>query len=197
MDALTRAFISIRIPQALQDRLAGVQLDLKRRGGSDAVKWSPKEEMHITLCFLGELRIDQVSNIQRAIDGIGARHPAMELGIQGLSGFPNGTQPRVLVANVIGDLRALLGLQSELEQAAAPHTLHRENRAYSPHVTLGRVRTDSEQARTGMGRALRLVEAPELGRWRATDFELMRSTIGPMGPTYSTIQRYDLGCPSA
>lgn len=190
MDALNRAFIGIRIPQDLQEKLAAVQLDLKRRGGSDAVKWSQKEELHLTLCFLGELRIDQLSNVQRSIDGISSQYPAMNLGLGGLAGFPNATQPKVLVVHVVGDTEALVRLQSELERTVAPFTIHRENKAFSPHVTLGRLRTDSDQARTGMGRALRLVEAKDIGHWRADEYELMRSTVGPMGPTYATIQRY-------
>lgn len=192
MDALTRCFIGIRAPNEVQEKLAAIQLDIKRRGGSDAVKWSSKDELHLTLCFLGELRVEQLSNVQRELDGFSLRYPAMELQVDGLSGFPNGTQPKVIAANVTGSDSALVTLQSELEKALEPFVTHRENKAFTPHITLGRVRTDSDQARTGMGRALRLVQTGIIGPWLATQFELMRSAVGPTGPTYATIQGYSL-----
>ncbi len=177
----------------MRDALAALQERI-RRALDPSMRWVKPEGMHLTLKFLGQTREDLVPSIADALDAAARRSRpfAIELGEPG--GFPNTRRPRVLWAAVRGDLDALADLRQNVEEMVAPLGFPTEDRAFRPHLTLGRAAGD-----------VRI--APE--RWEAaglkadpvnrmvTQVALMKSELGPGGARYIRLHAAALYSPSS
>lgn len=112
--------------------------------------WVPPESMHVTLKFLGDVAEgalgDMVDRVTRGLAGL----PPLLLSIGGLGVFPAPRRPQVLFAGAFEDApgqAAQLGaLQARLEDLLAELGHPREERAFHPHLTLGRVRRAAPDA---------------------------------------------------
>ena len=140
--------------------------------------------MHLTLKFLGQTSEDLVPSIADALDTAARRSRplAIELGESGA--FPNIRRPRVLWAAVRGDLDGLADLRQNVEEMIAPLGFPTEERAFRPHLTLGRaagdVRIDPERwAAVGLQAAA--------ARQTVRQVALMKSDLGPGGARYTRL----------
>ena len=193
MELLTRASLGFRLPAAIQASLTEAQTVLKRRGGADGARWTPPHELLLSLCPLGELTIPQMVRVQETLPDLAAAHAPFDLGLEGIGGSPNATQPRFAWAGVTGDLGALQALHASVEAALASLRLPRESRPLSAHIVLGRLKIESERARSDLGRAVRLCGVGAMGSWRVEELELLKGDVGPTGPTTVLIRGYGLG----
>lgn len=175
-----RAFVALPLSAEVRSRAAKVQEEL-RRADAD-VRWTPEAQMHLTLKFLGEIDGAQEARIAAVLAEHVPRRPPMSLEFAGLGSFPPQGPPRVVWAGVRGDVGPLAELAELVERAAEEAGVPRESRPFSPHLTLGRVRS---------GRNLRRLEAAlarpgvaELGRQEAGEVALFASTLGPSGAVH-------------
>src|SRR5271166_2074651 len=118
----------VRALDALLDRLRPVA----------RLKWSPPANLHITTRFIGEWPAERLADLRAALGGIPS-HPAIPIHIRNLGFFPNPHSPRILWAGVEAapDLAALA---SETDHALSPLGLKPEDRPFSPHLTLARIK---------------------------------------------------------
>lgn len=86
MDILNRCSIVIRIPAELQADLAELQLQIRRRAGADLVRWTPSNELVLTLLSLGEIGVGQMAQIAATLPTIASGHRALDLQLEGLGG---------------------------------------------------------------------------------------------------------------
>jgi 2'-5' RNA ligase len=183
-----RCFLAINFPSELKARLAELEADLK--GVRADVSWVKAENIHLTLKFLGEVGEERISSIQAAIrEGFPEEGP-LSLSLAGLGTFPNPRSPRVIWVGVEGEKERLLRLQERLERAMEKLGFPREARAFSPHITLGRVRS-----RQGCAELMGLVDRLQgcrLGDLEARTVELMRSQLHPTGAVYSILESFPL-----
>lgn len=187
-----RCFVAVPVPGPVRDLLVRVQEALAR--GGDAVKWVEKENLHLSLKFLGEVTEDQVGRLSELLTAEAARWPRMKLSYAGAGAFPERGAPRTVWAGATGDLGKLAGLAAAVERAAEQVGVPREGRPFVAHVTLGRVRSlrnlKSFQA---------LIDAQSrvpLGDDVVEEFVLFRSTLTSQGPIYEPLASFPLGAPS-
>ncbi len=176
-----RSFIAIPVPgagmQALEDAVKRLDSDI---GGS--VRWVRPEGIHLTLKFMGDIQPEMAERILAALPLVTARFSPLELSISGLGVFPNPRRPRVLWAGVHGDLESLSALQLAVDDAVGELGLPREQRAFSPHLTLGRVRRDvTEGQLRKIGQVVEAAELPGSPSWTADAVNLMRTELDPAG----------------
>ncbi|AIF45369.1 RNA 2',3'-cyclic phosphodiesterase [Virgibacillus sp. SK37] len=127
-------FIAIPIPSNLQSLFSTWQKQLKE--DVSYKQWPHKEDLHITLKFLGpvaDTKIQSAIDVLRQIEQINAF--SVEVG--NLGRFGNQTKPRVLWAGVEVNER-LLELHNTVEEALSHVGFYKENRAYRPHITLAK-----------------------------------------------------------
>lgn len=193
MELLTRASLGFRLPIEIQASLTDAQTALKRRGGADGARWTAPHELHLSLCALGELTIPQMVRVQETLPAVAESHTPFDLSLEGIGGSPNATQPRYAWAGVAGDLAALQALHGAVEAVLGSLHLPRESRPLAAHIVLGRLKMESERARSDLGRAVRLCGVGSMGSWRVEALELLKAEVGPMGPTTVLVQSYPLG----
>lgn len=183
-----RCFVAVNVSDATRRRLVLAQEAL-RRAGAD-VRWDRESNLHLTLKFLGEIGEEQAAGLRELLAAEAPRHAAFDLEVRGLGTFPERGAPRVVWAGCAGDVNPLRGLASSLELAAGQVGIPREERPYSPHLTIGRVKS-SRNAKPLLEEVGRHKDA-ELGRERVDSFDLMRSTPGPDGPVYTSLASFGL-----
>lgn len=176
-----RCFVALDLPAPVRQHLANVTAPLRARFD---VKWVPPDQMHATLVFAGELADDAVDDLKNAVDTVPL--PPLSLHLRDLGHFPPRGVPRVLWAGLHGDVDAVVTLQAELAARAERLGVPRDRRGFTPHVTLGRVRSNFG--------AFALVD--ELARasyqlkvkpFVPTSLTLYASELLPDGPVYDVL----------
>jgi len=191
-----RAFIAIELSEELKASLARLQ-ELIKLGSESYVKWVDPQGMHLTLKFLGNISVDKVSAISEAIAEVARSVAPFRLELTEFGAFPNTKAPRVAWVGLGGDLESLLRLQRGIDQALIPLGFLPEARAFSPHLTLGRVRdqaTPQERRRLGEGMASLEVQGPP--SLYVDRVSLMRSQLTSKGAIYSRLSAAELHLPT-
>ena len=140
--------------------------------------------MHITLKFCGERPSETVDML---LDNLKSIRPTglFDINIEGIGAFPDMVRPRVAWAGVRGDTEHLFKIRDEVEKAALKASIPKENKKYTPHITIGRRNSDiplPEKALSSM-QSEALVTSP----WTVREITLMRSELSPMGPRYTPL----------
>lgn len=128
---MIRLFIALALPEPVQLRLASLD------GGVPGARWVKAENRHLTLRFIGEADRGIADDLDIALGGI--EMPPFELTLSGIGHFGKPDAARILWAGVEPN-GALDYLQAKVEGAAMRAGLPPEQRRYSPHVTLARLR---------------------------------------------------------
>jgi 2'-5' RNA ligase len=131
-------------------------------------------------------RLDAVT---AALAGAAAAVPAFHLALGGLGAFPSPARPRVLWAGIGEGAGAAGALAARIEAALEPLGFPAEDRSFSAHVTLGRLRAP----RADRGLADALAAASPAGRQPVTHVSLMRSELSPRGARYTELAALPLG----
>ncbi|MFM9863049.1 MAG: RNA 2',3'-cyclic phosphodiesterase [Micropepsaceae bacterium] len=127
---MIRLFTAIEIPETVRTRLSFLQ------GGVPGARWSPAENMHLTLRFIGEVDEATANDIDDVLYALHAPHFALTL--KGAGEF-GGRDPHALWVGVAPN-EALMRLAAKIESALQRMGLAAETRKYTPHVTLARLR---------------------------------------------------------
>jgi 2'-5' RNA ligase len=132
-----RCFIALELDDAIKDNLETAQQLFEGIGGK--VGWCSRQQMHLTLNFLGDVPDDQIPNIVEAITAAARQVPPFEFTVEKLGAFPPKGSPRVLWTGV-SECPPLLKLQQLIEEALKSLGFEPEKRGFTPHLTLARVR---------------------------------------------------------
>ena len=186
MDETQRLFIAIDLPDEVKTLLRALQAQLGRH--TQAVRWADPNGTHLTLKFLGEVRVAQIEAVTQGVQQAAHGARPLTLSTAALGGFPNGQRPRVLWLGVAGDLEPLRALQAAVEREIAPLGFPTEQRPFSPHLTLGRSHKDPRPAElVEIGRALAQIAAPQPVSFEVRELVLMRSELRPGGARYTPV----------
>ncbi len=165
--------------QALQTALAAVGAD---------VKWVEPGAMHITLLFLGELDDRDLAEVCKLTAKAAGAVESFRLSLAGLGAFPNLRRPKVLWAGIDEGQSEIRSLFAAIEEPLAEIGIYRkEDRPYTPHLTLGRIADAA-------GGALIVAELPKYEEWTAgptaiEEVQIMSSEMRRSGPEYAVIGR--------
>jgi RNA 2',3'-cyclic 3'-phosphodiesterase len=173
-----RLFIAISLTEDVRHNLVELQQTL-RKFARDA-KWVKVEGIHLTLKFLGYVEEDKISEISNSMQPIAQSTQPFPIQVNGCGFFPNSRRPNVLWGGVISDQLQLL--QKQIEDATEQLGFERENRPFSPHLTLARFR--DHHGLTPLILETEKWRDKPLGSWNATDFVLYESILHRQGAEY-------------
>ena len=154
-----RLFVAVELPKRAIRVLDGMARSMRaesyegrqRRRPSrgavayDAVRWTAPENMHITLKFLGDVHKDDLPHLKTELDDVAAESSRLDLELGANGCFPGERTPRSLWTGLEGDLRRLSSLATKLEGAMVRSGFPEERRRFTPHVTVGRVRSGTQK----------------------------------------------------
>jgi RNA 2',3'-cyclic 3'-phosphodiesterase len=168
-----RLFVAIDLPEMVKDHLDSLQSCLP------TARWVRRQQMHLTLFFLGET--ERIQGIKDALASIEA--PAFALTLAGVGRFPKRQKqpPRVLWVG-IDDEPALAQLHQKITTALAEIGVKPEDRPFSPHITLARFNTREPLPEVDV--FLNSHSAFQVPSIAIHEFVLFSSVLSPQGPRY-------------
>ena len=187
-DRLLRTFISVTLPKkivSVSDMLKTTVITKKEN-----VKWVSAGNIHLTLKFLGNTRIEVTDEVNEVLEKIVVKHSSMELSISGTGCFPNIERPRVLWLGVDGETNKLQEFVTDLDKNLEKLGFLIDKNDYTAHITLARIKYPPK-------------DIPEINNFINTSYEpikfnvnrirYMSSELFPNGPIYSILGTHFLG----
>ncbi len=185
--SLLRAFIAIEFPQHIQDAVEKQTARLRQTLGNEIIRWVPCQNMHLTLKFLGDIAASHVDFLKQMLAREAVSHPQFDLQISGLGSYPTSRRPRVLWAG-LHTPADLISLQRSIEAGTTRLGYEQEEHAFSPHLTLGRVRQTTSPAEMQKVRnALDTIQLGNIGTARVDSIHLFKSDRLPSGSIYTKL----------
>lgn len=175
---MIRLFAALPVPPQIAQLVSSLQ------NGVPGARWSPAENLHITLRFFGELTETTAADLDEAlaeIDGEG-----FDLALSGVGAFGPGEHMRAVWAGLASS-EPLRGLAGRCERVARRCGLKAEGRTFHPHVTLAYLRHAPDPRVAAWVQAHNLLTSPP---WRADGFGLYSSWRGSDGARYVLERRY-------
>ena len=179
---MPRLFVALPVPEEIADELAALQ------SGVHDAHWQTAENLHVTLCFCGEVQGTVMRDLEEELSDIAG--PRFSVALAGVEQFSTGKQPRALVALVEKSER-LDWLQQKISTVARNVGIEIERRKFRPHVTLARFASGAE---TGHHIAQFMASHSTFRStpWVAEHFSLYSSRRGRGGPIYTEEATYAL-----
>jgi RNA 2',3'-cyclic 3'-phosphodiesterase len=185
-----RTFIALELDDDLRSRLVTLQQVLARTGAD--VKWVEPNNLHVTLLFLGEVDERALNDVCKTVANSCAAISPFALSIDRVGSFGNPRRPRTLWAGVGTGHEEMIGLHEAIEKPLLNLGCYRrEDRAYTPHITIGRVR--SERGMGELANALSKQANWSAGEGVVEEVVVMSSELLPEGPVYTVLSRATLG----
>jgi 2'-5' RNA ligase len=188
--ARIRTFIAVGLDKSVRERTVSLQEALAATGTE--VKWVEPENLHLTLLFLGEVDDRDLVSVCRVVAECSGRVAPFVLGVQGAGCFPNPRRPRTLWVGVGAGTQELVLLHDALEAPLLELGCYRrEERQYTPHLTLGRVKSDLPGDK--LAAALAKHAGWRCGEMPVREVLVMSSELTSQGPVYTVMGRGKLG----
>jgi RNA 2',3'-cyclic 3'-phosphodiesterase len=185
--SMLRAFIAIELPVEIQQAISQTIERLQKTAGKSGVRWVAAENIHLTLKFLGDVSPANVALLQDVMKSEARLHSPFQMEIGGSGAFPNVKRPRIIWLGVDAPPE-LASLQRGVESAAARLGYPPEERPFSPHLTLGRVRENASSSElSAITSALKDDKIPSLGVSLVSSVHLYKSDLLPGGSVYTRL----------
>ena len=184
--SMLRAFIAVEIPSELQQKIQKETANFRKQISS-LVRWVPPQNMHLTLKFLGDVSPNSVEFLIQMLRNEAEHVQGFDIHLAGLGVFPNLKRPRVIYIGIQAPA-ALDALARGIESASRRLGYEAEERPFSAHLTLGRVRqnvTAAEQQQ--IRRAVEGTQVDLLGTARVDSVHLYKSELNPGGSVYTRL----------
>lgn len=188
-----RLFVAIELGERALQALGTLQTQLRQNGlVARDLRWVRPEGVHLTLRFLGEVDARRLADIESALAQAVRGVSPHRLTLGRLGTFGSKGAPRVLWVDLQGDLETLRALQERVEDQIGPLGFPREDRRFSPHLTLARVRLESARSvAESLAQAIACVPVPE-AEIDSREVSLMRSRLGKGGTVYTRLAAFPL-----
>lgn len=181
-----RTFIALELDKSVHANVVTLQTTLARR--LPQVHWVEPSNLHLTLLFLGEVDERAVLDVCRVTAEAVRPQPAFAMTLAGLGGFPNLRRPRTLWVGVAEGVQPLTELHQRIEAALLAHgSYRREDRDFTPHVTLGRLKSAPWDAQAEP--LVRSYQTWEGGTMQVREVLVMASELRREGPIYTVLSR--------
>jgi 2'-5' RNA ligase len=187
-----RIFIAINLPEDIKKKL----VDYQSKWPELPIRWTRKENLHITLVFLGYLNDEELLEVCKITKEVASKNPVFSVNLNKIYYGPPKKMPPRMVWVEGEKSEEFTKLQTDLEKTLLENfTPHRNEvsgagRAFSPHITLGRIKTWEF-------RQIEPEERPEISEEISLNFEVnsievMESELKRGGPKYAILESYPL-----
>lgn len=185
--SVIRAFIAIDLSPEIQNQLDVVLKNYKDQLVKVPIRWVAVNNIHLTLKFLGDVSLTNLPLLTDMLATEVSGHHGFEISVGGSGAFPNIRQPRVIWVGVEAP-QELISIQNGIESTTSRLGYAREERQFSPHLTLGRIsRNATAQDVKAISQCLEKIRVGFLGATCVEKIHLYRSDLQPTGAVYTRI----------
>jgi 2'-5' RNA ligase len=177
---LHRLFVAIELPAEIKEQLP------RLRESVPGARWVPVDQLHLTMRFIGEVSEETLTAVRAALAGVHEKSFAITM--EGVGHFPPRKPPRVLWVGLTAGPE-LADLQQQIEAALQSVGLAAEERPFSPHITLARLRETPPSAVSSYEQRHAGFHCPPFA---VTDFHLYESTLTGKGAIHQQLATYPL-----
>ena len=192
VETLWRLFIAVPLPEDVKERIGKTGERLAQKEWP--VRWTDPDNTHLTLHFIGEVDAARAEMIRLALPGEAAKHQSFALRTGGLGVFPDRKKVRVLWMGLEGETERLSALHEGIGTMLRHLDFEVDQRPFSPHITLGRLR-EQVGAERGMTiwTTLRGFQLGDPLHVPVDEVILYRSHLSHTGSRYEVLARGKLG----
>ena len=195
---MIRAFLAVELTEDLRGQLAGIQQDLNRRLSRECAKdvrvsWVQPSSIHLTVRFLGDIDEQRIDPMREAIQQTTTGRCVLHIPLERLGVFPRAQQPRVLW---VGPSEAweksdiaqrLASLHQEVEACCRSFGFASDDKLWSPHLTLARVKEGERLVGQALAKSGVLDRPSAVGSLVINAIALVKSELHPAGPVYTKL----------
>ncbi|MGB9857283.1 MAG: RNA 2',3'-cyclic phosphodiesterase [Dictyoglomaceae bacterium] len=178
---MKRLFIAIDLPFEIKEILNKYKEELAKYI-TYGVKWVELENLHFTIRFLGETEENKIPDIQRIMDEVSCEFFPFSISFNELGAFPSFKNPRVIWIGIENGKREMKTLFQRLEDKIVKLGFQREEKEFSPHLTLGRVKDKFRWEKEWK------IDIPYL-EFLAEEITLFESKLTSKGPIYNSLYK--------
>ncbi len=184
-----RTFIAVEVDPGIRANAVALQKTLSKSGAT--VKWVEPANLHVTLVFLGEVDDRELPAVCKAVASVAATEPPFALRFAGVGAFPTPRRPKVIWTGITDGATELARIHSKLSDTLENLGAYRkEERGFTPHLTLGRV-TDESAGNILSGELPRHLSW-QGGHTMVSELVIFSSDLRRTGPEYTPLSRADL-----
>ncbi len=184
----TRTFIAINLNSEIKEHLTSLQTNLNIP--ESKMKWVEKNNLHLTMKFLGYISLEQTKLIKSELKEIASRYSPFIIRLSSNIGvFPVYKMPRIIWVGIKEGIRELKELYNSIENNLSNKGFPRENKDFSGHITIGRVKFIVDKI--NFIQILKRITVNNLSI-EVNSIALMESKLTPNGPIYNVAAKFPL-----
>lgn len=188
-----RAFIAVDIDEVVRKEIDGIMTRLKKGAQFTSANpaWVSADNIHITLKFLGEISDDMIPKIEKVLKKTAAETKPFDLEIRKIGVFPDMHRPKVVWIGIDHGKKLLFNLQENLEKKMVLNEFESEDRPFSPHITIARLKSLK-----GTAQFMDVVHSHvscSAGTCLIKELILFKSVLKPGGPEYTPLIKVPFG----
>ncbi|MBA7673993.1 RNA 2',3'-cyclic phosphodiesterase [subsurface metagenome] len=183
-----RTFIAINLNPEIREHLASLQNNLNIP--ESKIKWVEKNNLHLTMKFLGYISLEQTELIKSELKEIASRYSPFIIRLSSNIGvFPTYKMPRIIWVGIKEGISELKELYNSIENKLSNKGFPREDKDFSGHITIGRVKFIRDK--TNFIQILKRIEVNNFTQ-EVGSIDLMKSKLTPSGPIYDITAKLPL-----
>jgi RNA 2',3'-cyclic 3'-phosphodiesterase len=182
-----RTFIAVDFSAEMIDQIEQIINYFKTQVPQGALKWVETKNLHLTIKFLGDISKELLPQVENILKTELRQFPSFDIRVEELGMYPHNKKPRVIWLGIKGG-EPLIEIHQKLERALVKAQIPPEGRAYSPHLTIARVRRKTDPNTTKLiGRNLSNFKVDSLGTLTIDQVQFYQSELTRQGPIYTRL----------
>jgi len=183
-----RSFIAVNLNSDIKKYLNSLQAYLNIP--ESKIKWVEKNNLHLTMKFLGYISLEQTELIKSELKEIASRYSPFIIRLfSNIGVFPTYKMPRIIWVGIREGISELKELYNSIENKLSNKGFPREDKDFSGHITIGRVKFIRDK--TNFIQILKRIEVNNLTQ-EVGNIDLMESKLTPGGPIYDITAKFPL-----
>jgi len=179
-----RTFLALELPQTVRDKLSAHAELISGHDKLQQIRWLPKENYHLTLSFLGNVEYVLISSLQLKLEQNLSSNKAVPFRFSEITPFPFSVTPKIASA-MLELSEELMQLQHSVANCVRGFGISLEHRRFTPHVTLGRLKSRSRKSIAFQPQQIFLEGVSE-------KVVIFQSDLAPKGAVYTSLGEISL-----
>ena len=182
-----RLFLALTVPEDVKSAIERAQKELRSAVSEGLVRWTRREQFHLTLRFLGNVDAERLQALEDSARKVCAGFGPFQAWARQVSFFPERGLPRVVWVGIQDRDARLLKLQLALQDATLGFSSEAPEKRFTGHVTLGRIKEIRRPQAEALMSAVASLRDRGFGEWTVSTVELMRSELSSAGALHTTL----------